>query len=61
MKKCAGCSKPKKELCSDDRCKECHVSCSWEDCTDGTWNARMLLSTGHPREEVKWLYPEARI
>ena len=58
--KCNGCGKEKKELCSDGYCRKCHVSISFEDCINKTFEAKKLLSS-FPRCWVKKLYPDAGI
>lgn len=50
-----------KELCQDDVCRNCHTSVTWDDCTSGTWNAKILLQNGHTKEEVLAIYPDAKI
>jgi len=59
--KCESCKKEADEVCPDGCCRECHVSLSFEDCCDGTWNARQVLAGGLPIEEVRKAYPDARI
>lgn len=60
--KCPTCQKPCDETCPDGLCRACHVSCSWEDCVDGTFNARTMLEGGtRTREQLLELYPKARI
>jgi hypothetical protein len=58
---CAECKKKVTEVCPDGYCEECHVSCSWEDCTTGAFSAQQMLSNGHTLEETKKLYPNAKI
>lgn len=48
-------------FCPDGTCKPCHIDVSWEDCCDKTWNAKLLLQQGRSVEEIRRLYPEARI
>jgi len=59
--KCQDCNKEVEETCGDGFCRDCHVSLSFEDCTTGTWTARILMSNGHTREYVKQIYPNANI
>ena len=59
---CSICDAKVVEVCTQGQaCKECHVSCSWEDCMDQTWEARQQLKSGRTREEVLVIYPNARI
>lgn len=58
---CLLCKARRVKLCPDGACKPCHVSVTWTDCLTGTDIAERLLSLGHPRSEVKKLYPRARI
>lgn len=48
------------DTCPDGNCRACHVSLSFEDCCDGTWNARVALKL-HPIEEVRRRYPNAKL
>jgi hypothetical protein len=59
--RCASCNSRAKEFCPDGYCRSCHKSLSFEDCCDGTYNAKNLLELGHSRKEIKELYPDARI
>ena len=59
--RCEICGKQADDLCPDLACKACHKSVSWEECSSGTFNARILISNGHPRKEFKKLYPDADI
>lgn len=69
MTKCEGCRKDVSEVCKDGFCKDCHVTCSWEDCITGTFEARHYLTdarrAGIPakdvREYVLRMYPKAKI
>ena len=58
---CLICERTVDERCPDGNCRACHQSLSWEDCCDGTWNARLAVRNGHPQDEVKKLWPNARI
>ncbi len=58
---CIMCEKHADELCQDFVCRGCHVSCSWEDCVTGTFNAEMMLRNGHDPEYVSYIYPDAKI
>jgi len=59
--RCNICDKETAELCPDGVCRCCHKSVSWEDCCDGTWNAKQMRRAGHTVEEIQELYPNARI
>lgn len=49
-------------FCPDGACKSCHVDLSFEDCSDKTWNARLLLRQGvRSRQDILKIYPDARI
>jgi len=61
MMQCVICGKETEELCPDGVCRDCHVSVSFEDCCDGTWNAKMALRDGVPFELVKKIHPNARV
>ncbi|MBU1082605.1 MAG: hypothetical protein KKB59_19115 [Spirochaetes bacterium] len=54
---CDGCKQEVDEVCNGNHCKACHVSVSWEDCTSGTFDARilnkMLQRIGLSKEEAK--------
>ena len=58
---CNICGDEADEFCPDGNCRPCHKSLSFEDCCDGTYNAKNLLVLGHTRKEVKELYPDASI
>lgn len=60
METCYKCGKPAEELCPDLYCRDCHESLTFEDCCDGTWNARQALRV-HSIEAVRRMYPRARI
>ena len=59
--KCIICEKETDELCKDQICRECHITCSWDDCTNKTFEAKVLISNGLDRDYVKTLYPKAEI
>jgi len=46
--KCSSCGRDATERCKDDYCRECHVSCSWESCIDGTWANEIRAKAGLP-------------
>lgn len=48
------------ELCQDGFCRACHVSLSFEDCTDGTWSIEQLRRLGHSDDELRTSYPNAQ-
>ena len=60
---CSGsCGQEVDERCGGDHCRDCHVSLTFEDCVDGTWNAQQLLNAGvRTKENIKEIYPDARI
>ena len=59
---CINCGRKVKEVCPGGYCRKCHVSLSFEDCCDGTWDARMMMRGGiFTKEDVKKIYLEARI
>lgn len=58
---CSNCNKNVKEVCLDGYCRKCHVSLSFEDCVSGTFNARILLSSGYDRQFIKKIYPKSNI
>lgn len=57
---CLGCRKTVSEVCPDERCRACHVSCSWEDCTDGSYSATVLRRSGRSEETITAMYPDAK-
>lgn len=59
---CRLCEAKNVECCVDGNCRACHISCSWEDCMDGTWNVASMVSrrTAPAIEGLKSLYPHAR-
>jgi hypothetical protein len=57
---CQNCKQEKEELCKDDFCRECHATCSWEDCRTSTWEAWQLLNI-YSREKILKIYPKAKI
>ena len=60
MGTCHACKATNVEVCRNGNyCRECHVSCSWEDCMDQMFEARML-ATYAPRAYVQKIYPTAR-
>lgn len=36
------------ERCPDGNCRACHKSLTFEECCDGSWNARIRASAGLP-------------
>lgn len=61
LETCNLCDTPSRVLCPDGACVSCHKLISFEECATGTFNAKQLLRLGYPIEEVKRLYPEARL
>ena len=55
--KCNMCNTENVKLCYDLVCKECHVSCSWESCITGSFNAGYFGMNGHSEKEIKAAYP----
>jgi hypothetical protein len=60
MTECNICDKPAEELCQDGVCRRCHVSLSFEDCTDGTFSAAASRRLGRSEEQIKEMFPSAR-
>lgn len=66
--KCVNCGSWVKEVCGDGYCRDCHKSCSWEDCITDTFQARtnyaLALGAGLSKKEakefVKSIYPNAQ-
>lgn len=58
---CQMCGKKNVPLCPSLVCECCHKSLTFEDCCDGTFNAKMLLRLGRSREHIKEMYPDAKI
>lgn len=56
---CSMCKTEDQELCGDLVCRACHKSCSWEDCTRGTYNAANLRRLGYSDERILELHPQA--
>lgn len=44
--KCDGCSKVVVDRCGDDRCPDCHISLTWDDCVSGAWTKRVRAAGG---------------
>lgn len=61
MQKCDCCGKKARVMCKSGVCKKCHISCSWKDCIDGTYVAKIMLKGGYTKKEIKSYYPKARI
>jgi len=67
--KCVNCGEWVTEVCGDGYCRNCHKSCSWEDCLTQTFQARsnlaLAMRTGMTEKEakewVKTIYPNAKI
>jgi hypothetical protein len=58
---CYMCNTNQVEICNDGVCKNCHVSVSWEDCMDQTYNAQVMSRSGRSKESLKKMFPRARI
>jgi len=56
---CTICGREAEELCPDGVCRACHVSVSWDDCNNKTWDARLSLQAGVPLDLVKKIHPQA--
>ena len=61
MIECESCKKEVSEVCRDGFCRKCHVDLTFEDCCDKTWDAHLLLESGLSLEEVKKIYPTAKV
>jgi hypothetical protein len=58
---CMDCGETAAELCQDGYCRACHVSLSFDDCTDGTWAVDKLRTTCADRDdELRRNYPDAK-
>lgn len=58
---CDSCLNSVKEVCGDGVCRDCHKSLTFEECNEGTWSAKILLSLGRTKEHVLEIYPDAKI
>lgn len=56
---CNLCKRGVRETCQDGACRACHKSCSWEDCTSGTYAAAALKRLGHSDESILEAFPNA--
>jgi hypothetical protein len=62
MNCCDGCGAIVEEVCPDLYCRECHVSVSFEDCCDSTYNAKAMIEAGlRTVEQARKEWPRARI
>ena len=59
MNKCVMCDKETDELCSGLVCRDCHVSVSWDDCVNRTFDADLALKGGMSLEMAKDWFPNA--
>ena len=59
MHTCSNCNKEAAEVCQDGYCRACHVSVSFEDCTNGTYSVNVLRRSGRTEETLRKLYPDA--
>lgn len=57
--KCNICGKETDELCHDLVCRECHISVSWEDCVNRTFDAEIALRGGMSLTMAKEWFPNA--
>jgi len=53
------CGKETDELCSGLVCRDCHVSVSWDDCVNRTFDADLALKGGMSLEMAKEWFPSA--
>ena len=67
--KCDNCGEEVDEVCGGGYCRKWHVSCSWEDCITGTFEARIHYNTlrqmGYNKKQAKEstlsIYPAAKL
>jgi len=59
MNKCLLCGKETDELCSGLACRDCHISVSWEDCVNNTFDADIALRGGMSMKMAREWFPNA--
>lgn len=59
MDKCTMCGKETDELCSGLVCRSCHVSVSWDDCVNRTFDAALAVRGGMSLKVARDWFPDA--
>lgn len=58
--KCKSCNKKVNIVCKDGFCRNCHKTCSFNDCVTSTFEAKNLLKF-RSKDEILKIYPNAQI